>query len=106
MLKSLGKTDKYEVDEILICRLYKKTNNVKFNVNYRFKIVTFESRVDKVLNNVFLLLTCLCDFYDYANSKAIYDVFVSPMLKHLIQQSLITFLLIIMMNYIKTTICI
>ena len=48
--KSLGKTDKYEVDEILICRLYKKTNNVKFNVNYRFKIVSISKNIIKLEN--------------------------------------------------------
>ena len=44
---------------------------------------TFESRVDTVLNNVFLLLTGLSDFYDYENSKAIYDTFVLPVLNKL-----------------------
>ena len=48
--KSLGKTDKYEVGEILICRLYKKTNNVKFNVNYRFKIVSISKNIIKLEN--------------------------------------------------------
>ena len=48
--KSLGKTDKYEVDEILICRLYKKTNNVKFNVNYRFRIVSISKNIIKLEN--------------------------------------------------------
>ena len=68
--KSLGKTDKYEVGEILICRLYKKTrgtslasyatlggasrdcatNNVKFNVNYRFKIVSISKNIINLEN--------------------------------------------------------
>ena len=48
--KSLGKTDKYEMGEILICRLYKKTNNVKFNVNYRFKIVSISKNIIKLEN--------------------------------------------------------
>ena len=48
--KSLGKTDKYEVGEILICRLYKKTNNVKFNVNYRFRIVSISKNILKLEN--------------------------------------------------------
>ena len=48
--KSLGKTDKYEVGEILICRLYKKTNNVKFNVNYRFRIVSISKNIIKLEN--------------------------------------------------------
>ena len=34
---NLGKTDKYEVGETLICRKYKKVGNTKFNVNYRLK---------------------------------------------------------------------
>ena len=50
--KSLGKTDKYEVGEILICRLYKKTNHVKSNVNYRFKIVSISKNIIKLENNV------------------------------------------------------
>ena len=44
---------------------------------------SLESRVDEVLNNVFLLLTSLCEFYDYENSKAIYDTFVLPVLNRL-----------------------
>ena len=44
---------------------------------------SFESRVDEALNNVFLLLTSLCEFYDYENSKAIYDTCVSPVLNRL-----------------------
>ena len=49
--KSLGKSDKYEVGEILICRLYKNTNNVKFNVNYRFRIVSISKNIF-ILENV------------------------------------------------------
>ena len=37
--------DKYEVGEILICRKYKKVGNVKFNVNYRFKVVNISGNV-------------------------------------------------------------
>ena len=48
--KSLGKTDKYEVDEILICRSYKKTNNVKFNVSYRLRIVSLSRNTFKLEN--------------------------------------------------------
>ena len=36
-----------------------------------------------MLNNVFLLLAGLSDFYDYENSKAIYDTFVLPVLNRL-----------------------
>ena len=43
----------------------------------------FESRVDTVLNNVFLLLTGLSDFYDFENSKSNYDTFVIPVLNKL-----------------------
>ena len=51
---------------------------------------SFESRVDEALNNVFLLLTSLCEFYDYENSKAIYDTFCfTCVLIDLIQQNLI-----------------
>ena len=41
--EQLGKKDKYEVGETLICRIYyKNTKGVKFNVNYRFKIVSIK----------------------------------------------------------------
>ena len=42
---NLGKTDKYEVGETLICRKYKKVGNTKFNVNYRFKVVNISGNV-------------------------------------------------------------
>ena len=42
---NLGKTDKYEVGETLICRKYKKVGNNKFNVNYRFKVVNISGNV-------------------------------------------------------------
>ena len=42
---NLGKTDKYEVGETLICRKYKKAGSTKFNVNYRFKIVNISGNV-------------------------------------------------------------
>ena len=42
---NLGKTDKYEVGEILICRKYKKVGNTKTNVIYRFKIVNISGNV-------------------------------------------------------------
>ena len=42
---NLGKTDKYEVAETLICRKYKKVGNTKFNVNYRFRVVTISGNV-------------------------------------------------------------
>ena len=41
----VGKTDKYEVGETLICRKYKKVGNTKFNVNYRFKVVNISGNV-------------------------------------------------------------
>ena len=43
----------------------------------------FESRVDTILNSVFLFLTGLSYFYNYENSKAIYDTFVIPVLNKL-----------------------
>ena len=46
--KSLGKTD--EADVISICRLYKKTNNVKFNVTYRFRIASISKNIIKLEN--------------------------------------------------------
>ena len=49
--KSLGETARYEVDEILICRFYKKTNNFKFNVFYRFRIVSTSKNI-AILENV------------------------------------------------------
>ena len=42
---NLGKTDKYEVGETLICRKYKKVGNTKFNVNYRFRVVNISGNV-------------------------------------------------------------
>ena len=42
---NLGKKDKYEVGETLICRKYKKVGNIKFNVNYRFKVVNISGNV-------------------------------------------------------------
>ena len=38
--KHLGKKDKYEVNETVICRLYKKFGSKRFNVSYRFRIVS------------------------------------------------------------------
>ena len=49
--KSFGKAEKYKVDEILICRLYQKTSYVKFNVKYKFKIVSISKNI-VVLENV------------------------------------------------------
>ena len=40
--KRLGKTCKYEIGEILICRLYKKDKEGKLNVNIRWKVVNNE----------------------------------------------------------------
>ena len=48
--KHLGKKDKYEVGEILVCRLYKKYGNNKFNVNYRYRIKELKPTV--ILENV------------------------------------------------------
>ena len=48
---NLGKTDKYEVGETLICRKYKKVGGTKFNVNYRFKIVNISGNAI-VLENI------------------------------------------------------
>ena len=42
---NLGKTDNYEVGEVLICRKYKKIGGTKFNDNYRFKIVNISGNV-------------------------------------------------------------
>ena len=38
--KHLGKTDKYGVGDTLICRVYKKLGNQRFNVNYRYRIMS------------------------------------------------------------------
>ena len=48
--ESLGKTEKNEVDEILIWRVCEKTNNVKFTVNYRFRIVNISKNIAKLEN--------------------------------------------------------
>ena len=49
--KNLAKIDRYEVDETLICRVYKKFGNKRFNVNYRFRIVSISSNT-VILENV------------------------------------------------------
>ena len=38
--KHVGKTDKYEVSDALICRVYRKLDNQRFNVNYRYRILS------------------------------------------------------------------
>ena len=42
---NLGKTDKYEVGEISICRKCKKVGNTKSDVNYRFRVVHISGKV-------------------------------------------------------------
>ena len=37
--KRLGKTEKYEIGEVMICRLYRHAEEGKFNVNIRWKII-------------------------------------------------------------------
>ena len=37
--KRLGKKGKYEIDEILICRLYRNDDGGKFNMNIRWKVL-------------------------------------------------------------------
>ena len=50
--EQLGKKDKYEVGETLICRIYyKNTKGVKFNVNYRFKIISIKGN-EFMLENI------------------------------------------------------
>ena len=39
----LRKTDEYEIGEILLCRVYKKTKNVVFNVNYEYEITAIDA---------------------------------------------------------------
>ena len=36
----MGKKDKYEVGDTLICRVYKNLGNQRFNVNYRYRIIS------------------------------------------------------------------
>ena len=48
--KPLGKKDKYEVGDELVCRFYKKFGNNKFNVNYRYRIKELKPTV--ILENV------------------------------------------------------
>ena len=45
--KRLGKNDKYEAGEILICRLYRHEKEGKFNVNIRWKILEVKGGNDK-----------------------------------------------------------
>ncbi len=42
--KRLGKKGKYEENELLICRLYRKDDKGKFNVNIRWKILKVEGK--------------------------------------------------------------
>ena len=51
--------------------------------NQKYSEGTVESKFNTVLNNVFPLSTSVCEFYDYENSKAIYDTFVLPVLNKL-----------------------
>ena len=49
--KNLGKKNKYEVGETLICRVYKKFACKRFNVNYRFKIISLNNNT-VILENI------------------------------------------------------
>ena len=40
--KRLGKKDKYEIGEELICRLYKEHHGARFNVNIRYKVINIK----------------------------------------------------------------
>ena len=75
----------YNVDTLIMSYFNcSKCCNIRRAVhNQTYPEGTLESRVDEVLNNVFLLLTSLCEFYDYENSKVIYDTFVLPVLNKL-----------------------
>ena len=42
--KRLNKKNKYELGEILICRVYKKDEEGKLNVNIRWEVVEVEGR--------------------------------------------------------------
>ena len=42
--KRLNKKNKYELGEILICRVYKKDEEGKLNVNIRWEVVQVEGR--------------------------------------------------------------
>lgn len=46
--KRLGKKDKYEAGEILICRLYRHEKEGKFNVNIRWKILEVKGGMIKI----------------------------------------------------------
>ena len=64
---NLGKTDKYEVGEILICRKYKKVGNTKFNVNYRFRVVNISGNV-VTLENIKSKVRYTTDIYTLDNN--------------------------------------
>ena len=72
---NLGKTDKYEVGEILTCRAYKKIGGNQFMFNYRFKIVNISGNV-VTLENIRSEDRCTTDFntldshfrYDYCTA--------------------------------------
>ena len=63
---NLGKTDKYEVGETLICRKYKKIGSTKFNVNYRFKFLHISGNV-VMSENIKSKYKYTTDFYSLDN---------------------------------------
>ena len=92
----------YNVDTLIssyfcfkFCKIRRAVNNQIYPEG------SLESRVGEALNNVFLLLTSLCEFYDYEISNLFYRFLIN-----LIKQSLIIFILTIMIHDIKTTICV
>ena len=59
MRKKLGKKDKYEVGESLICRVYEKFGSKRFNVNYRYRSkrfnVNYRYRIVSISSNTVIL---------------------------------------------------
>ena len=61
-----------------------KCNKIRRGINNQIHPEgTIKSRIGTLLNNVFLLLTGLSEFYDYEKSKATYDTCVLPVLNKL-----------------------
>ena len=69
--------------------------------NQKYSEGTLENKVDTVLNNVFLLLTSLCEFTIMKIVKPFTIHLFYQFVINLIQRSLITCILTIMMNCIK-----
>ena len=49
--RNMGKKDKYEVGEIMLCRLYKRDCDTVFNINFKYRITSIDNN-EVVLQNI------------------------------------------------------